>query len=68
MPSDLSRERRTGWLREMGNAAKRVSFFVRWYDLWIGAYYDRVGRVWYICPLPMVGVRIARRSLVRRFR
>jgi hypothetical protein len=23
-----------------------------WYDLWMGAYYDRDARVWYVCPLP----------------
>jgi hypothetical protein len=28
----------------------RVSF--AWYDLWIGAYYDRKARVLYVCPLP----------------
>lgn len=32
--------------------------FFRWYDLWVGAYYDRGSRTVYICPLPMIGVRI----------
>jgi hypothetical protein len=29
-----------------------------WYDLWIGAYWDRRERVLYICPLPCVVVRL----------
>lgn len=33
-------------------------FFFAWYDLWIGAYWDRKVRVLYICPLPMVGVKL----------
>ena len=36
----------------------RVTTFFRWYDLWIGAYWDRKGRDLYVCPLPMVGVKI----------
>ncbi len=33
--------------------------FFRWYDLWVGAYWDRKDRVLYVCPLPMLGVRIS---------
>ena len=36
----------------------RVTPFFRWYDLWVGAYYDRDNKALYICPLPMVGVKI----------
>lgn len=38
----------------------RARVFFRWYDLWIGAFYDRKQRALYICPLPMIGVRIGR--------
>jgi len=36
-----------------------VKPFFRWYDLWIGAYWDRRSRVLYVCPLPMIGVAVA---------
>ena len=32
--------------------------FFRWYDLWIGAYWDRANRTLYVCPLPMIGVKV----------
>jgi hypothetical protein len=32
--------------------------FFRWYDLWVGFYWDRKTRTLYICPLPMIGVAI----------
>ena len=37
---------------------KRVRFLFKWYDLWIGAYWDRKKKDLYILPLPMVGVVI----------
>jgi hypothetical protein len=37
----------------------KVSAFFRWYDLWIGAYWDKTNRTLYVCPIPMFGVRIA---------
>ena len=36
----------------------KVAPFFRWYDLWIGAYWDRDARSLYVCPLPCLGVRI----------
>jgi hypothetical protein len=35
-----------------------VSAFFRWYDLWIGAYWDRDAKVLYVCPVPMFGIKI----------
>jgi hypothetical protein len=29
-----------------------VRLSIAWYDLWIGAYWDRRERVLYVCPLP----------------
>ena len=34
----------------------RIRFLFAWYDLWVGAYWDRKGRCLYILPLPMLGV------------
>ena len=36
----------------------RFSVKFAWYDLWVGAYYDRHEKTLYICPLPMFVVRI----------
>jgi hypothetical protein len=35
-----------------------VQVFFAWYDFWIGAYYDRDARALYICPLPMLVIRL----------
>ena len=32
--------------------------FFRFYDLWIGAYIDTDNRTIYICPVPMIGIKI----------
>lgn len=39
--------------RDQGRAP-RLTVRVRWawYDLWVGAYWDRRSRVLYVCPLP----------------
>ena len=31
----------------------QIRFKFVWYDLWIGAYWDRQSRWLYVCPLPM---------------
>lgn len=36
----------------------RISIFFAWYDFWIGMFYDRERRMLYICPVPMVVVKI----------
>lgn len=40
----------------------QVRPFFRWYDLWIGVYIDTDNRTIYICPLPMIGLKISRSS------
>jgi hypothetical protein len=35
-----------------------VSLFFRWYDLWIGMYIDTAHSTIYICPVPMLGVKV----------
>jgi len=32
----------------------KLRLFFAWYDLWVGAYWDRKARVLYVCPLPCV--------------
>ena len=41
----------------------KLTPFFRWYDLWIGAYYDVKTKTLYVCPIPMFGVKI---ELVRK--
>lgn len=36
----------------------RIRPIVAWYDLWIGAYWDRKNRRLYLLPFPCVGVYI----------
>lgn len=38
----------------------RVRFIFAWYDMWIGAYYDRHHRRLYVLPIPMVGIVVER--------
>lgn len=37
---------------------KRISVRFLWYDFWIGVYVDRENKRLYVCPLPMVCIRI----------
>jgi hypothetical protein len=50
-----------GYEATEGRLTMRISLFFRWYDLWIGAYWDAQKRTLYLCPLPMVGVRVTLR-------
>lgn len=34
----------------------RVRFLLAWYDIWVGAFWDRRNRKLYIQPLPCIGV------------
>jgi len=36
----------------------RARLVFAWYDVWVGAYWDRLDRHLYIFPLPMLGVRL----------
>jgi|WetSurMetagenome_2_1015567.scaffolds.fasta_scaffold02470_17 hypothetical protein len=36
----------------------RVRVSLRWYDLWVGFYWDRRELVLYFCPLPAVVVEL----------
>ncbi len=43
-----------------GKARWRARLFFRWYDLWVGAYYDPKGKALYVCPVPTLGLKIWR--------
>lgn len=34
----------------------RVEFLFAWYDLWIGAYWDRKQHALYVLPVPCLGI------------
>ena len=34
----------------------KIQFLFKWYDLWVGIFYDRKNRWIYILPLPMMGI------------
>lgn len=38
----------------------KTSIFFAWYDMWIGAYWDKSKRILYICPIPCVVIKIDR--------
>ncbi len=37
----------------------KVRIFFAWYDLWVGAYYNRIAKALYICPVPMICIRLS---------
>lgn len=38
-----------------------VRFIFAWYDLWVGAYWDRKAKALYILPFPCVGIVVSLR-------
>lgn len=36
----------------------RVSLLFAWYDLWVGAYWDRKTQTLYLFPVPMLGLKL----------
>jgi hypothetical protein len=34
----------------------KIQFLFKWYDLWVGIFYDRKNRWIYLLPLPTVGI------------
>lgn len=37
---------------------KKVSFFTAWYDMWVGLFVDNKKKIWYLCPLPCVVIKM----------
>lgn len=44
----------------MAKRKVRVRVRFAWYDLWIGAYWDRSQSILYICPIPTLLIAIGR--------
>lgn len=36
----------------------KVTVHFAWYDFWVGFYYDRKKHILYICPIPMLVVKV----------
>lgn len=41
----------------------KVSVRFAWYDLWVGAYWDRKTSTLYVCPLPTLLLTFSRSKL-----
>jgi len=39
----------------------KISFFVAWYDAWIGFFYDTKKQILYICPLPCLVIKVEKK-------
>lgn len=42
-----------------------IRYLFAWYDVWIGAYWDRKARRLYLLPLPCIGLVIEFRTIER---
>ena|SRR3990167_6314772 len=42
-----------------------IEFIFRWYDLWVGFYWDRKSRILYFFPVPMFGCQMCWLDLER---
>ena len=42
----------------MFNSRITIKFMFAWYDIWVGAYWDRSNRRLYVLPLPCIGIVI----------
>lgn len=40
-----------------------IKFEFKWYDLWIGGYWDKKNRVFYICLLPTLVLSFRKKSI-----
>ena len=45
-------------MNEIKKKKVKISIFFAWYDIWIGAYWNDLAKVLYICPIPMICIRI----------
>jgi len=43
----------------------KIALLFAWYDLWIGLYWDKKNKWLYILPLPMIGIILKFRWVVK---
>jgi len=41
-----------------GGFFKKIKPFFKWYDAWVGFYWDRATKTLYFCPVPCLGVEV----------
>lgn len=58
MRIELLRPPRALRVRAFGRSTTVKPYF-RWFDIWIGAYWDRKTRMLYLGYFPMLGIRVA---------
>lgn len=39
----------------------KISFFVAWYDAWVGFFYDTKKRILYVCLLPCLVIKVEKK-------
>ena len=57
------RPNKTGFNFDLFDYEINVAF--KWFDFWVGIFYDRAARTVYFCPLPTFCVRLRRRPPFR---
>jgi hypothetical protein len=57
-----TRQNEFTWVRRNTALTEKLSMKVKlmfaWYDMWIGAFWDRKQKTLYLFPLPMIGMKI----------
>ena len=39
---------------------------IKWFDFWVGIFYDKKKNILYVCPLPMVVIEVRLKSRIFR--
>ncbi len=49
---------RVALAQQRGCLSMKIKLLFAWYDLWVGAYWDRKNRTLYLLPIPCCGIVI----------
>ena len=44
--------------RQRAGRVQKIRLSWKWYDLWVGAYWDRDAHVLFVCPFPTVVIGV----------